>query len=157
MEIGATTYLRLYAVPPTVEITSMPGALDTLLPGEEYFLSVEIRNGAVPNLNPMQAEPPDRVDYAPYIKGGWMSINKGDWRLESPVGRHVGERLARIDREGNIGRTGARSQHDRFSRGESYRALRYGVEESVPDRAQVQLGVRDSRRGKHTDRMDDRH
>ncbi len=85
VEIGATTYLRLYAVTPTVTFTSMPGALDTLLPGEEYFLSIDIRNGAVPNLNPMQTEPPDRVDYAPYIKGGWISINKQDWRLESPA------------------------------------------------------------------------
>ncbi|MFA4947774.1 MAG: T9SS type A sorting domain-containing protein, partial [Candidatus Krumholzibacteriia bacterium] len=49
------------------------------------FLSIDIRNGAVPNLNPMQTEPPERVDYAPYIKGGWISINKQEWRLESPA------------------------------------------------------------------------
>ncbi len=85
VEIGATTYLKLYAVLPTVTFTSMPGALDTLLPGEEYFLSIEIRNGAVPNLNPMQSEPPDRVDYAPYIKGGWISINNQEWQLEIPA------------------------------------------------------------------------
>jgi hypothetical protein len=85
VEIGATTYLKLYAVRPTVEFPSMPGTFDTLLPGEDYFLSIEIRNAAVPNLNPMQAEPPDRVDYASYIKGGWLSINKQEWRLESPA------------------------------------------------------------------------
>jgi hypothetical protein len=85
VEINATTYLRIFAVPPTVELTGMPGALDTLLPGEEYFLSMEIRNAAVPNLNPQQAEPPDRVDYAPYIKGGWFSINKQVWQSENPA------------------------------------------------------------------------
>jgi hypothetical protein len=84
VEINATTYLKVYAVRPTVEFPSMPDISDTLLPGEDYFLSMEIRNGAVANLNPQQMEPPDRVDYAPYIKGGWISINKQDWQLENP-------------------------------------------------------------------------
>ncbi|MCX5752432.1 MAG: T9SS type A sorting domain-containing protein, partial [Candidatus Krumholzibacteria bacterium] len=84
VEIDATTYLRVFAVPPTVELLGMPGVLDTLLPGEEYFLSMEITNIAVPNRNPQQ-NPPDRVNYAPYIKGGWLSINKQGWRLESPA------------------------------------------------------------------------
>ena len=84
VEIKATTYLKAYAVRPTVKFLSIPGSPDTLLPREDYFLSVEIRNGAVPNLNPRQAEPPDRVDYAPYIKGGWLSINGQGWRLERP-------------------------------------------------------------------------
>jgi hypothetical protein len=44
-----------------------------------------VRNDAYPNNNPMQSEPPDRVDYAPYIKGGWISINKQEWQLESPA------------------------------------------------------------------------
>jgi|WetSurMetagenome_2_1015567.scaffolds.fasta_scaffold19586_4 hypothetical protein len=85
VEWNATTYLKIFAIPPKVTITSIPGALDTLLPGEEYFISIDVRNDAVPNLNPMQAEPPDRVDYAPYIKGGWISINEQGWQLESPT------------------------------------------------------------------------
>lgn len=85
VEIDATTYLKVYAVLPTVELQGIPGALDTLLPGEDYFLSMRIRNGAVPNLNPQQMEPPDRVDYAPYITGGWLSINKQQWQLEKPA------------------------------------------------------------------------
>jgi hypothetical protein len=85
VEIGATTYLKIYAVYPTVTFTSIPGALDTLLPGDEYFLSIDIQNDAVPNLNPMQTVPPPRVDYAPYIKGGWISINEHAWKLETPL------------------------------------------------------------------------
>jgi hypothetical protein len=85
VEINATTCLKIYAVYPTVTFTSIPGALDTLLPGDEYFLSIDIRNDAVPNLNPMQSEPPARVDYAPYIKGGWISVNERAWSLENPL------------------------------------------------------------------------
>jgi hypothetical protein len=99
VEINATTYLRIFAVLPRVELQGIPGALDTLLPGEEYFLSIDITNDAVPNRNPQQAEPPERVDYAPYIKGGWISINKEEWRLESPAdgkwGHSSRERVAR--------------------------------------------------------------
>lgn len=91
VEIRATTYLKLFAVFPTVTLTGQPGMLDTLLPGEEYFLSIEMRNAAVPNNNPDQAEPPDRVDYAPYIKGGWISINKEGWRLTNPFSGKYGD------------------------------------------------------------------
>lgn len=85
VEINATTYLSVYAVAPTVELLGMPGTLDTLLPGEEYFLSMKITNAAVPNRNPQQQTPPPRVNYAPYIKGGWISVNQQDWKLESPA------------------------------------------------------------------------
>jgi hypothetical protein len=75
VEIGATTYLKIYSLPPTVEFSGFPGVIDTLLPGDEYFLSIAIRNAAVPNQNPMQQEPPERVDYAAPLKAGWLSIN----------------------------------------------------------------------------------
>lgn len=84
VEIGATTYLKIYSLAPTVEFTSIPGAIDTLLPGDEYFLTITIRNPAVPNQNPMQQEPPERVDYAAPIKAGWFSVNGGGWEAQNP-------------------------------------------------------------------------
>ncbi len=84
VDIGSTTYLKIFSLAPTVEFTSIPGAIDTLLPGDEYFLTITIRNPAVPNQNPMQQEPPERVDYAAPIKGGWLSINGQGWEAQNP-------------------------------------------------------------------------
>ncbi len=75
VEIGGTTYLKIYSLPPTVEFSGVPGAVDTLLSGEEYFLSIALRNAAYPNQNPMQQEPPERVDYAAPLKAAWLSVN----------------------------------------------------------------------------------
>jgi hypothetical protein len=85
VDIGADTYLKIYSLPPTVEFTSIPGAIDTLLPGDEYFLTITIRNAAVPNQNPMQQEPPERVDYATPIKAGWLSVNGQGWQAQNPA------------------------------------------------------------------------
>jgi hypothetical protein len=78
----------IYEVPPVITFMSFPGVqMDTLLPGEEYILSANITNGAVPNNNPQEDTTyMTRISYAPYIKSGEMSLNGQPFVALTPVG-----------------------------------------------------------------------
>ncbi len=61
---------------PSIEfLNTLPGTVDTLLPDwlAEYEIEMNVKNDAVPNLNPQQA-PEERMDVAPYIRSCEVSI-----------------------------------------------------------------------------------
>lgn len=66
----------LYDVPPVITFINFSEyEVDTLLPGDDYVLAARATNAAVPNQNSQQYDPDLRIDYAPAIVGGEMSIN----------------------------------------------------------------------------------
>ena len=66
----------LYDVAPVVRFLNFSDyEVDTLLPGDEYVLAARATNAAVPNQNSQQFDPDLRIDYAPAIVSGEMSIN----------------------------------------------------------------------------------
>lgn len=69
----------IYEIPPIVEMIEMPGVTSDTTYNGLYLVSAVARNAAVPNNNWRQ-EPGTRVDYAPYLSKGWITIN------DKPIG-----------------------------------------------------------------------
>lgn len=76
----------LYEIPPHVEMVYIPGfSCDTTLDGS-YLVGAQAMNDAIPNRNPLQ---PYKIDYAPYLKRGWIQIGERGLITEAKPGDGV--------------------------------------------------------------------
>jgi len=74
-DVNENSVPDLYEAAPDIEFMSFPGVqMDTLLPDDQYVLSIKVWNDAVPNINSQQ-NADQRIDYAPAIRSGEISYN----------------------------------------------------------------------------------
>ncbi|MBN2070521.1 MAG: T9SS type A sorting domain-containing protein [Candidatus Krumholzibacteriota bacterium] len=64
----------LYEIAPVLEVISRPDVLSDTTYSGNHVVSMKATNEAIPNQNPFQSAL-TRINYAPYIKEGWMQIN----------------------------------------------------------------------------------